>query len=862
MDSLVSLRGNVSPQPIASDSTGSPPTRAGSSLRFDEVELTQGEARKHYRQLLTPSAGIPATDWQEILRRSRSFMRDLDVTFNPYQDEAGRENILPFDPFPRIIDADDWEQLGHGLLQRVRLWNEFLRDIHDSQEILRTGIIPFELVFDDPHYQRGAVGVQVPDDTYIHFAAFDLARDAHGKWVVYDDYLGHSTGVTYALQARNVLSQAAPELIESANLEPVRQFPTELLEHLRGFAHGTAEPRVVLLSPGPFNSAYYEHSSLARQMGIPIVHGGDLIVLNARCFLKTIGGLEPIDVIYRRVDDAFIDPVAFRADSHLGVPGLMTCVRKGTVTIANAIGSGLGENRAIASYLNRMARFYGNEALLIPTVERHLCFDPDQLDEVLSHPDRYLIRRIREKGPADTGDANSRIGLSPAISHQQLEKEPANFVAEPQLPLTLLPTVRESSLVRRHAGLRCFVFGGRQARVFPLALSRFATESDSRTISSGKGGGIKDTWVLRGPGSARASLLKRGQPIVGPPQRRLRLGSRIADSLFWMGRYKARAETTTRVLKVLQEVQLENPSFLRAENWAPLWEALARATGHDCDFFETSFLPRQQNVSQYLLVDRQNPGSVLGCVRRLRENARATREAVPPEVWAVVNQLWQTLESASNGPRLHDDTGLPEIQSLEQSVLDVIDRLSGAAAKNMLRGDAWEFWTLGRHVERALTTTLVTRQVLLRQRTEIEGENGSHVSLDALLRMLACQYAYRSLYQTRPTARNVVSLVLQDPALPRSVLHCLDAMQSSLGRVTGHGTRPSSGRGPLKTCAQLVGEVEFADLETLFPRTAEERAARPLFLDAWLEDLAKRLMQLATEITDQHLNHQAFNILR
>ncbi len=828
-----------------------------SPASFDETVAARGGAREMYRHLRSEAAAGHPVNWKETSRRSRSVMRDLDVTFNAYQDEAGRENILPFDPFPRIIDAETWDQLSRGLVQRVRLWNEFLRDIHDSQEVLRSDIVPFDLVFDDPRYQRGAVGVKVPEDTYIHFAAFDLARDAAGKWVVIDDFLGHTTGVTYALQARNVLSQSAPEIIEAAGLQPVRQFPTELLEHLRGFAHGTAEPRVVLLAPGPFNSAYYEHSSLARQMGIPLVHGGDLIVLNSRCFLKTIGGLEPIDVIYRRVDDAFIDPVAFRADSFLGVPGLMTCVRKGTVTIANAIGSGLGENRAIASYLSRMARFYANEALILPTVERRLCGDQDQLDEVVSHLDHYLLRRLRERS-VDAHASGPLTHREATVSREQLEREPGEFVAEPKLPLTLLPTVGEADWESRHAGLRCFVFGGQRPRVFPLALTRFALLAGSRIISSGRGGGIKDTWILRGAEAKNATPSTAGPVLIGPPQRRLRLGSRIADSLFWMGRYKARAETTTRVLKVLQEVQLENPSFLRAEAWAPLWEALARATGHDCNFFERSALPRQQSVSQYLLLDRQNPGSVLGCVSRLRENARATREAVPPEVWAVINQLWQTLEKSAQGPPLNDETGLPAIQGIEQTVLDLIDQLSGTAAKNMLRGDAWEFWTLGRHVERALTTTLVTRQVLLRQPLEIR----SHMSLDALLRMLACQYAYRSLYQTRPTSRNVVALVLQDPALPRSVLHCLDAMQLSLGRVTGTGSRRSSAAGPLRTCAQLIGEVEFADLEALFPQTGSPVSSRSLFLDAWLEDLASRLMRLATEITDQHLHHQAFNILR
>jgi uncharacterized circularly permuted ATP-grasp superfamily protein/uncharacterized alpha-E superfamily protein len=835
---------------------------------FDEVLCAKGQAREVYRKLRPeawtgssgPTAEANRSPWPKIATQSSRLMRDLGVTFSLYGDDAGRENIIPFDPFPRVIDNETWDFLCKGLTQRLRLWNEFFRDTYDSQEALKNGIVPFELVFDDPHYQRGAVGVKVPEDIFVHVAAFDLARDESGKWVVIEDYLSNTTGVTYALQSRNVLSQTAPEFVEAANLQPVRQYPTELLEHLRGFSHGSAEPRVVLLSPGPFNSAYYEHSSLARQMGIPLVRGSDLIVLNSRCFLKTIGGLEPIDVIYRRLDDSFLDPVTFRHDSTLGVPGLMTCVRKGSVTIASAIGTGLGDNRALAAYLPRLARFYSKGPLLLPTVERHLCFDHDQRLEVLSNLDRYVVRHIRDRSTQSVWDGRDGDSNQIKALIRKIEGDPANFIAEPQLPLTTLPTVDGIRLSSRHAGLRCFVFGGTHPRVFPLALTRYAPVPESRIISSGLGGGIKDTWILRGNplvGGAGPSPI-----ILTAPQRRLRLGSRIADSLFWMGRYKARAESTTRLLKVLQELQLESPAFQSTRSWAPLWEALARATGHDCNFFAESQLLRQQNVSNYLLLDIKNPASVFSCLTVLRENARATRESVPPEVWAAINRLWQLLDCAASGPTLNDEEGLPKIQELEQTILDSIDSISGTAAKNMLRDDSWEFWTLGRHVERALTTILVTRQLLLRRTDPLSGEPETDVNLDALLRILACQYAYRSLFQTRPNPRNVVSLILQDAALPRSVLFCLEAIRASLERVAGTEARRSRSATPLRSCAQLVGEVEFADLDSLFPAPDGKRASKSVFIDAWLEDLASRLMSLATEISDQHLYHQAFNILR
>lgn len=828
---------------------------------FSEIALAGESAAQVYARLRQQLHSPGPSHLSRVAVQSRRLMRELGVTFNLYRDEPepGRENILPFDPFPRVLDAPTWDFLSRGLAQRVRVWNEFFRDLYDSQEVLKNDIVPFELIYDDPRYQRNAVGLKVPDDTFVHVAAFDLARDREGRWAVIEDYVGNTTGVTYALSARNVLSQAAPELLETADILPVHTYPTELLEHLRRFAHGTPEPRVVLLSPGIFNSAYYEHSSLARQMGVPLVRGSDLIVLNSRCFLKTIGGLEPIDVIYRRLDEAFIDPVAFRGDSQLGVPGLLTCVRKGTVTIANAIGTGLGDNRALAAYLPRLARFYTREPLLLPTVERRLCFDADQRELVLGDLSNHVIQHVSERSAEAVWDAAHLDEAGLARLRERITRNPGQFIAEPRLPLTLLPAVTNDALASRHAGLRCFVFGGRQPRVFPLALTRYAPPARSRTISSGLGGGIKDTWILRGAADAPPV---EAPIIVASPQRRLRLGSRIADSLFWMGRYKARAENTTRILRVLQQVQLENPALQRAQAWAPLWEALARATGHSTNFFKTSPLHRQQSVSQYILLDRKNPASVLNNVARLRENARVTRESVPPEVWAVINRLWQTLDTAAAAP-LHDDQGLPQIQDLEQRVLDEVDTLSGCAAKNMLRDDAWHFWTLGRNVERTLTATLVTRQVLLKRADEATAASAADTNFDALLRMLACQYAYRSLFQTRPTPQNVVALVLQDAALPRSVLHCLEAIRDSLERVNGPETRRRDAPSPLRTCAQLSGEVEFTDLNSLFSPTGDPtEQTKPLFLDAWLEDLATRLQRLATEISDHHLYHQAFNILR
>ena len=825
---------------------------------LDEVAIMTGRGAETYRQIMqllgTPSRGqLP-----RVTAQAARLMRDLGVTFSLYNDEAGRDNVLPFDPFPRVIDPAEWQQLSSGLAQRLRLWNEFFKDIYDSQEVLKAGLLPFEIVYDDLHYQRSVVGIPVPENTFVHLAAFDLARRKDGQWMVADDFVSNTTGAIYALQSRNVLSQVCPEQIETANVVPIHGYPTELLEHLRHFTRaGYSDPRVVLLSPGTYNEAYYEHSYLARTMGIPLVRGGDLTVLNNRVYLKTIGGLEPIDVIYRRMDDAFIDPVAFRDDSHLGIPGLMSCVRKGTITVANAVGTGLGENRAIAAHLPRLARFYLNESLILPGIERLICGDPDQCDLVVSRLTDYVVSSVSERSNHSTWFASELSAADLEALRRRIMAHPSQFVAEPRQRATLLPTAAARGLEPRHSGLRLFAFGGPKPRVFPSGLTRFATTPDSRVISSGLGGGIKDTWILRDTQTDQTAADQVATPFTAP-QRRLRLGSRIADSLFWMGRYAERSENTTRIFKVLQQIQVEDQRRGNQKAWAPLWEALAQATGHPTHFFHNPALRKEQTVAHYILLDRTNPSSVLRCIESCRHNAQATRESVPPEVWVILNRLLQQVSAAAKAGNLGPDAPQEQIFDLQENIINQLDAITGCASKTMLYEDGWLFWCMGTYVERALTTVLVLRQVLLKRAGEVSSGTHFDSNLDAVLRMLSSQYAYRSLFQSRPAMEPVAMMLLQDAQLPRSVLHCLEGIHRGLQTAFG-GPGRDAGHTPLRQSAQMVSDVAFADVNSLF---SSATTGRNLRLHLWLDDLASSLMSLSTNISDHYLHHHAFNILR
>jgi len=757
------------------------------------------------------------------------------------------DDRLRFDPIPRIISPEEWTTISRGIVQRVLIWNALLRDLYDTEEVLKNGILPFELVYDDPRYQRPAVGVRVPKDTYVHVAAFDLTRDQAGNWVVVDDDVSLAAGAGFALHTRNVLSHVAPALLGTARMHPTRSYPAALLEHLQQSAANTAtEPRVVLLCSSQYDHLTIEQSFLARQMGVPLVRCGDLIVLNTKVYLKTIGGLEPIDVIYRRFSDQSIDPLGLSQHSQEGVPGLMSCVRKGTVTVANAIGTGLSDNLAIAAYIPKLARFYTGEPLRLPSVARLLCFDPDQCDEVLSNLDQYRIRPVHESD-------RSHPQLPPkgerALHHldHEIRLNPTAFVAESILPGSSLPC-RNPDPSLLPSALRVFAFGGPNPTVVPLALTTFFPTTRSHSSQLGKGAGLKDTWILKG-----TEETEEQRPIrVTSSQRRIRLGSRTADSFFWIGRYAERAETTTRILRILQMSELEDPAHHDTQHWNALWESLARATGHPTHFFKRSPLPSRQNISYYLMLDRKNRSSVFSCIERSRENALSIRESVPPEVWAIINKTFRLLGSTdASQPSLAEPYAISELQ---QDLIEKLDSLTGAALKHMLRDGGWHFWNLGIYIERAITTVLVTRQCF---GTSPESRR-KNSNLEPLLQMLSCLYAHRSLFQTRPSAETAVSLVLQDQHLPHSLLYCLQSIHQALITAFGDPSREHQ-LTPAEQCQRLQAAVAFKDLSPFF--TPPQRGRQPSF-HRWLDEIAASLNKLSIAISDHYLHHQAINVLR
>ncbi|MEC4672651.1 MAG: circularly permuted type 2 ATP-grasp protein [Nitrospirota bacterium] len=473
---------------------------------YDEMFEGAGQPRPHYRQLYNRLQDLSLRDFEFKRRQGdQAFLRQ-GITFTVYGDPQQTEKIFPFDLIPRIIPNSEWQMIEGGIRQRVTALNHFLLDIYGDQRILRDGIVPRELIESSALFQKEFIGFRPPKDIYIHVAGIDLVRDHQGQYCVLEDNLRSPSGVSYVLENRIVMKQLFPDLFSEMRVRPVDHYTTQLSDMLRFLAPATREnPTVVLLTPGAYNSAYFEHSFLSLQMGIKLVEGRDLIVESDRVFMKTTQDLEPVDVIYRRVDDAFLDPEVFRSDSVLGVPGLMRAYKAGNVALANGIGTGVADDKAVYTYVPKMIEYYLSEAAILPNVQTYLCEQPADLKYVKEHLSSLVVKAVNESGGYGMLMGPTSTKAEQSEFKKKLLTNPRNYIAQPIVTLSHSPCMGSNSegthiLAGRHIDLRPFVLWGQDITMSLGGLTRVALREGSLVVNSSQGGGSKDTWVLYGEG--------------------------------------------------------------------------------------------------------------------------------------------------------------------------------------------------------------------------------------------------------------------------------------------------------------------------------------------------------------------------
>ncbi len=475
---------------------------------FDEMFAADSEVRLPYRELHAALATLSTDELRGRTEDLASSYLAQGVTF----DFAGEERPFPLDAVPRVIDRAEWAGLEKGVAQRVRVLEAFLADIYGPQRAIADGLLPASLISSSAHFHRQAHGIQSANGVRIQVSGIDLIRDEHGAWRVLEDNVRVPSGVSYVISNRRVMAQTLPELFVSMRVRPVGDYPNKLLQALRAAAPtGVDEPTVVVLTPGVYNSAYFEHTLLARLMGVELVEGRDLFCSGGRVFMRTTSGPQRVDVIYRRVDDEFLDPLQFRADSMLGTPGLMLAARLGAVTIANAVGNGVADDKLVYTYLPELTRYYLGEDPIIPNVDTWRLEEPDALAEVLDRLDELVVK------PVD-GSGGKGLVVGPAASRSELDQlrkrliaDPRGWIAQPVVQLSTIPTLVDDGLRPRHADLRPFaVNDGREVWVLPGGLTRVALPEGQLVVNSSQGGGSKDTWVV-----GRQAMVADGHDVQG-----------------------------------------------------------------------------------------------------------------------------------------------------------------------------------------------------------------------------------------------------------------------------------------------------------------------------------------------------------
>jgi uncharacterized circularly permuted ATP-grasp superfamily protein len=464
---------------------------------YDELFVTKGQPRPEAALLIERINSLSIEELQQRQQAAQNALFKLGVTFNVYSDNQGTERILPFDIIPRILSNQEWAWLERGLKQRIHALNLFLTDIYSDQKILKDSIIPRALIESASGFLKACIGLTPPQGIWCHVTGTDLVRDRNGQWYVLEDNLRCPSGVSYVLENRRVMKTTFPQVFGRMNIAPVDDYASQLLDALLNLAPpGLPEPTVVVLTPGMYNSAYFEHSFLAQQMGVELVEGRDLVVADGYLQMRTTKGLKRVDVIYRRIDDDFIDPLTFRADSMLGVPGLMDVYRAGRLAIANAPGTGVADDKVIYSYVPQMIRYYLGEDQILPNVPTFLCWESEQQKHVLNNLDQLVVKAAGESGGYGMLVGPHATPEQRAEFAGKIQTNPRNYIAQPTLCLSRVPTLFGDRFEGCHVDLRPYILYGKEIYVNPGGLTRVALRRGSLVVNSSQGGGSKDTWIV------------------------------------------------------------------------------------------------------------------------------------------------------------------------------------------------------------------------------------------------------------------------------------------------------------------------------------------------------------------------------
>ncbi len=813
---------------------------------------------------------LPKAQLRSISERMQATMREMDVTFNVYRDLKEAQPSTPnrrawsCDILPHIFSKEDWDLISCGLRQRLRAFELFLRDIYGPKEILRQNAIPLRPVLGSPSYLHAALGVPASGGFYLHLCGTVLMRGEDGRWMVKAHQFTRSSGIAYMMQNRRILARVHPELFKERPIASIADTPLEILEQLQTLAPpNRTDFTAVLLTPGPGSTVYSEHSFLARRMGLQLVVGGDLIVLDDKVYMKVVGGLEQVKLIYNRLAHEYLDPLVCRRDSLIGVPGLIHCIRKGTVALVNSLGCELADDRALLSFAPKIIRFYLGEAPILPTLPTYWLGDIDQLEMVLSDLSAYRIRRLTGEDVLGNWRGGLLTNRDEKLIRQELRRQPEAYVAQPAFEGAATVCFDGPNRVNRSQDHVIFALRrGEEFEVIPGALTRVSSDLSALTSFQG-GGGSKDTWVLSGAPHEHEAYLPRGrEPMISAR----RITSRVAEASYWLGRYLERLNSLCYMIQTIEGLELEELSAAERKIYKPVWSRLLpplespagarRSIGSAMDRYHLMFKP-------------DAPGTAYALAASSMRNAESIQECLTPEAWSILAELRQVVFKSRYHPVMPEPLAVRQTRRVSELVTRLIPQYFATMESTVLADESRHLCVFGQMLERAIITAnavLAMQSALAEQAQRSSAfDHATEIELAAFLRLLGTRDAYRRVYQMRAQPEQVLAILWSNPETPRAVYYCLARCaallrEPSLAVARGTAATLESIEGLLQLLSQIDwGEYLTPENTVLAPRDpAKPRSRKSSALGSLLSDLYASLTSIHGTANDGFLSHHAF----
>ena len=819
-----------------------------SKLSFDELK-SGTDFRDHWKIFARSLERLSPGEFNRRWNEAKEQLRINGVTYNLHSDTRGMDRPWQLDPIPLLISENEENHLIKGLAQRALLLELILQDIYGPQRILKEKLLHPELIFANPNFHRACHGFKPAGNKYLYLLAVDLARNSNGTMHAISDRLQSPSGTGYALENRIVMTQMLPDIFNNCNVQRLAMFFRSFKETLKSIAPNNKDnPRTVLLTPGPRSETYFEHSYLARYLGLTLVEGGDLTVRDNKVYLKFLDGLHPVDVIMRRLDDRFCDPLELQANSLLGVPGLLQCARKGGVAIANSLGCSFMEAPSLTTYLPALCKIFLGQDLIIPGVPSYWCGDHESLKYVLNNLDNMVLKNAFTSRRSEPIFIETLSNKKREEFIAQLKNSPQIFVAQEKLQLSTVPVMGENGIEPRPLVLRKFLCShNSDYSVMPGGLCRYSSSPSTQLISVQQGGGSKDTWVLSSGEVSTFSLLNQGTDPIEISRGGSDLPSRSADNLFWLGRYTERADGLARLLRGIFLKLIES---LKIADSAELKSLLKILSQYSQAFSSINSEPSDKeepgNHLISMVYDRDRIGTFANDLQAIYRTASSSRDRISIDMWRVIS----TLEIPSN-PELNMMLEQPEHSNLI-TILDLLNHnivvlaaFGGLIAESMTRGHAWRFLDMGRKIERASQTIRLLKGCMIDVST-------SEIPLyESILEIADSLMTFRRRYLNKINPAAVLDLLLSDSSNPRSLVFQLNSLQNNINHLskmkdTGRITPQE------KSIMSMHTSVLLADIEHL---VSSNESGKRIYLENLLNNLFLELSQLSESIAHHYLGH-------